>query len=121
MAMHYLTRKDIMQRLRLSYSASYRIIGTARQNLVSSKDVLAILNQARRGDQPLLTHIPSDFLTEAELATEIGCISRTRVFNWTKRVRNVPPFFYLNSHCRRFLRSEVEKWLERNGQIIKRG
>lgn len=119
--MHYLTRKDIMSRLRLSVAASYRIVGTARSSLISSADVLAILNAARRGGQPILTFIPSDLMTEAEAAKEIGCVTRTRVLSWTNRTLNPPPFFYLNSHCRRFQRSQLFKWLDEQTKIVRRG
>ncbi len=119
--MRYWTRKDVMNRLRISQSASYRIIGTARGSLISSTDILAILNNARCGPQPMLVEIPSDLLTPEEMAQEIGCVSAHQLHNWTLRVRNVPPHFLLNTHCRRFQKSAVLSWLDRMAQIVRRG
>jgi len=119
--MRYWERKDVMERLRLSQSASYRIIGTARGKLIASTDLLAILNNSRRGPQPMLAEIPSDILTEEEMANELGCVTKHQLHNWTLRTRNIPPFFMLNTHCRRFQKSEVVAWLDRLSQIVRRG
>lgn len=119
--MRYMTRKDIMDRLRLSRSATYRIVGTAGGKLVSARDVVAILNQSRRGTQPLLLEVPADIVTGEELAKEIGSVNARQVRNWTRRTLNVPPHFLLNSHCRRFQLSAVVAWLDAHSKIIKRG
>ena len=119
--MRYWERKDVMNRLRLSQSASYRIVGTARGSLISSVDILAILNNSRRGPQPMLSEIPSDLMTPEEMATEIGCVTAKDLKNWTLRIRNVPPHFLLNTHCRRFQRSAVIAWLDGMSQIVRRG
>lgn len=111
----------MMNRLRLSRSASYRIIGSARTSLISSTDLLAILNSSRRGSQPILKEIPSDILTEDEISAELECVTKKQIHNWTLRVKNPPPYFLLNSHCRRFQRSELLSWLNVQTQIIRRG
>ena len=119
--MRYWARKDVMSRLRLSQSASYRIIGTARGPLIAAADILAILNNSRRGPQPLLLEIPSDILTEDEMSAALECVSPRQLHNWTLRTRNVPPHFLLNTHCRRFQKSAVLSWLDKTSQIIRRG
>lgn len=119
--MRYLNRKDVMRRLRLSQSASYRIVGTARGSLIAASDVLAILNNSRRGPQPLLLELPDDLLTEDEMAAALDCVTPRQVHNWTLRLRNPPPHFLLNTHCRRFQRSAVIAWLDKLSQIVRRG
>lgn len=119
--MRYWKREDVMSRLRLSQSASYRIVGTARGSLISSTDILAILNNSRRGPQPMLAEIPSDLLTPEEMARELGNVTARDLHNWTLRARNVVPHFLLNTHCRRFQRSMVLAWLDHLSQIVRRG
>lgn len=119
--MRFLDRKTVMKRLRLSQAASYRIVGTSRGNLIASTDLLAILNNARRGPQPMLVDIPVDLLTESEMANEIGCVTKKTVHNWTLRTRNIPPHFLINTHCRRFRKSEMLAWLDHLSQIVRRG
>ena len=120
--MRFWARKDVMSRLRLSQSASYRIVGTARGHLVSSADILAILNNSRRGPQPMLTAIPSDLATADEMAQAIdGNVSAHDLHNWTLRTNNVVPHFLLNTHSRRFQKSAVLAWLDHLSQIVRRG
>ena len=120
--MRFLRRQQVMNRLRMSQSVSYRIIGTARGPLVSTDDVLRIMNAARRGPQPMLIEVPDDLATPAELAAELTSegITERDLHNWTLRVRNVPPFFLFNSHCRRFQRSTFFGWLADSTKIIRR-
>lgn len=119
--MRYWDRKSVMIRLRLSQSASYRIVGTSRGKLISSTDLLSILNNSRRGPQPILTEIPGDLLTEDEMSRELECVSKKQLHAWTLRRQNVIPHFLLNSHCRRFQRSTVLAWLDGLSQIVRRG
>lgn len=119
--MRYWSRQNVMQRLRLSQSASYRIIGTSRGKLISSTDLLAILNNSRRGPQPMLSEVPSDLLTEDEMSDELKCVTKKQLHSWTLRKANLPPYFHINAHCRRFQRSAVLSWLDTQTQIIKRG
>ena len=119
--MRYLNRKDVMSRLRLSQAGSYRIIGTARSPLIAASDVLAILNNSRRGPQPLLLEIPDDILTGEEMAAALECVTPKQIHNWTLRTRNPLPHFLLNTHCRRFQRSAVIAWLDHLSQIVRRG
>lgn len=120
--MRYWNRKDVMDRLRLSQAASYRIVGTARGRLIAAADILAILNNSRRGPQPLLLDIPGDLVTPDEMAQAIGGnVSAHDLHNWTLRSRNIVPHFMLNTHCRRFQKSAVIAWLDRLSQIVRRG
>ena len=121
--MRYWTRKDIMLRLGLSQSASYRIVGTSRgkNSLISSADLLAILNNARRGAQPMLAEVPGDIVTGEEMAKELQCVTARQLKNWTLRLRNPLPHFLLNTHCRRYQKSAVLKWLDNFTQIVRRG
>lgn len=120
--MRFLRRQQVMNRLRMSQSVSYRIIGTARGPLVSTDDVLRIMNAARRGPQPMLIEVPDDLATPAELAAELTSegITERDLHNWTLRVRNIPPFFLFNTHCRRFQRSAFFGWLADSTKIIRR-
>ena len=118
--MRYWERKDVMSRLCISRSASYRIVGTARGKLIASTDLLRILNASRRGPQPMLVEIPSDILTAEQMSKEIGITSR-QLLNWTLRTRNLPPHFLLKSHGRRFQKSAVLGWLDKLSEIVRRG
>lgn len=120
--MRYMTRKELMERLKLSLTATYRIIGTTRTRLklISSKDVVAILNSARRGGQPLLLELPDDLLTCEEMAAELHGVTARDLYNWTHRTLKVPPHFLLTTHCRRFRRSEVLRWLDEHTKIVRR-
>ena len=120
--MRFLRRQQVMNRLRMSQSVSYRIIGTARGPLVSTDDVLRIMNAARRGPQPMLNEVPDDLATPAELAAELTSegITERDLHNWTLRVRNIPPFFLFNTHCRRFQRSAFFGWLADSTNFIRR-
>lgn len=120
--MRFLRRQQVMNRLRMSQSVSYRIIGTARGSLISTDDVLRILNNARRGPQPMLVEVPDDLATPSEIAAELTSegITEHDLHNWTLRTRNIPPFFLLNTHCRRFQRSAFFGWLADSTKIIRR-
>lgn len=111
-----------MGRLKLSLTATYRIIGTTRTRLklIAAKDVVSILNNARRGGQPMLLEVPDDLLTCEEMAAELHGVTARDLYNWTHRTLKVPPHFLLNTHCRRFLRSEVFRWLDEHTKIVRR-
>ena len=97
---HYLPRKLVCERLRLNRRTSYDIVGAAFGERISSDDVIALLNRARRettnpfAPPPTpLDYIPSDLLTADELAAELteSHITAHDLLNWTRRTKNIAP------------------------------
>lgn len=113
--MFLLARDLICTRLRLSRSASYRIIGTARLAQINSDEVIELLNRSRRGSQEVLTDLPSDIMTADELAAglaESGMeISAETIVRLSGHKRNTPPHFRLNKQTRRYRLSSFRDWL----------
>ena len=58
--MTLLKRQLICERLRLGLRSSYRVVPPSRLSLISSDEVLEVLNRARRGGMKPLRDIPSD-------------------------------------------------------------
>ena len=110
--MSLLKRQLICERLRIKHRASYRIIGASRLSLISSNDVLDLLNDSRRAMPRPLDEIPCDLRTPEEMAEEIGGVSAHDLLNWTHRTKNVPPHFRLNKQTTRFSASRMMAWLE---------
>ena len=76
--MNFLRRDLICERLRLNVRQSYRLIGSSRSGLISSDEVVRILNRSRRGIAEPFDYIPSDIATPDENATAALPISRSR-------------------------------------------
>ena len=95
---HYFPRKFVLERLRMSHSASYRFFGAARR--LRSDYILDLLNRTRHGPQSVLVSIPHDLRTPAEMAALLSesNITEKMLKAWTHRQKNPPPFFRLNSH-----------------------
>ena len=111
MAFFYMTREQIMAKLKVSCRASYRLMGAPKSRLFKSSDVVHILNMSRRYGAAEVTEIPDDLLTEEEAAAEFG-IPVDYIYNWThRRYVYTPPYYKLNSKTRRFSRSQLNAWL----------
>lgn len=121
--MHLLKRQLICDRLRLTRRTSYNIVGASRIALVSSDEIIALLNRSRRplavGAAPL-DEIPSDLRTPEEMAAEISGVTAHDLMNWTRRTKNVPPHFRFNSHTIRFSASRLHSWLEERSRLCRK-
>ena len=118
--MNFLRRDLICERLRLNLRQSYRLIGSSRSGLISSDEVLRILNRSRRGIQDPFAFIPSDIMTPDELASAIDGIKPEQLRAWMRRTRNVCPHFRLNGHTRRIPYALFVGWLANNSKIERR-
>lgn len=122
--MNYLTRELICARLRLKQRQSYRIVPPSYGPLISSDEVLHLLNESRRGIAEPLEFIPSDLMTAEELSEDEalgGIVSPKKILLWTKRIKNVPPHFRINKHVTRFSRRSFFEWLDRGARRKKGG
>lgn len=110
--MNLLRRDLVCERLRLNRRASYRIVSPSRLSLISSDEILYILNHARRGPVDYLHDIPSDLRTPEEMAAKLGGVTAKMLLNWTHRTKNVAPHFRLNKQTTRFSERLLLAWLE---------
>ena len=122
--MHFFDRQFVMDRLRLKLRQSYRLIGASRLNLISSDEILRILNRSRRAIPTPFSFIPSDVVTADELLAipelaDSG-ITQQKLRAWTRRTRNVPPHFRLNGHTIRYPRALFIGWLAKNSKVLRR-
>ena len=115
--MTLLSRQLVCDRLRLQRRASYHIVCASRLSLISSDDILDILNRASRGSRETLRDIPSDLRTPQEMADEINGFTPHMLLAWTRRTKNIPPHYRLNSHTVRFSASRLSAWLEERSRI----
>ena len=115
---HYLKRKLICDRLRLSRRASYDIVGSAYGARISSDEVVAILNRSRRALEPV-SFIPTDLLTATELANELveSEITAKDLLNWARRTKNIAPHFRLTAKTILFPRSVFMSWLDQRSKL----
>lgn len=118
--MNFLRRQLICERLKLKTRQSYRIVGSSRSGLISSDEVLRILNQSRRGIQEPFSFIPSDIATVEEIAADIDGLTAGKLRAWTHRTKNIPPHFRLNGHTIRYPRSLFIAWLAKNSKVVRR-
>ena len=116
---NYLKRQFVCDRLRLARVQSYEIVGSSYGPRISSDDVLAVLNRARRGMPNALEWIPHDLVTPEELSAELSesDISVRDLLNWTRRTKAVPPHFRLTRRTIRFSRSQFMAWLDERSKI----
>ena len=117
-----LLRRDLIcDRLRLNLRSSYRVVPPSRLSLISSDEVLEVLNRARRGGMKPLRDIPSDIRTPEEMASEIGGVTSKMLVAWScRRTKNVPPHFYINRHCIRFSASRLLAWLDERSRTCRK-
>lgn len=115
----YLKRSFVCDRLRISRVQSYEMVGSSYGPRISSDDVLAVLNRARRGMPDAVAWIPHDLLTPEELAAELAesDISVKDLINWTRRTKAVPPHFRLTRRTIRFPRAEFMSWLDARSRL----
>ena len=118
--MNFLRRDLICDRLRLNVRQSYRIVGSSRSGLISSDEVLRILNRSRRGISDPFSYIPSDIATPDEILLDVDGIMPNQLRAWMRRTRNVCPHFRLNGHTRRIPRALFIGWLEKNSKVERR-
>lgn len=118
--MNFLRRDLICDRLRLNVRQSYRLIGSSRSGLISSDEVVRILNRSRRGIAEPFSYIPSDIATPDEILWEIDGIMPNQLRAWMRRTRNVCPHFRLNGHTRRIPKALFLKWLASNSKVERR-
>lgn len=115
--MSYLVSRDFAcDRLRLGLRQSYRILPPDCGALISTDEILGLLNSSRRPYAEPLLHIPDDIVTADELAAtpELANAGLTakRVLTWTRREKKVPPHFRINPHTIRFSRKRFIDWLQ---------
>ena len=96
---NYLKRAFVCDRLRISRCQSYEMVGSSYGPRISSDDVLAVLNRARRGMPDAVEWIPHDLL------------------NWTRRTKAVPPHYRLTKRTIRFPRAPFMAWLDARSRI----
>lgn len=115
---HYLKRSFVCDRLRISRAQSYELVGSSYGPRISSDDVLAVLNRARRAT-PATQFIPHDLLTPEELSAELAesDISVRELLNWTRRTKAVPPHYRFTKRTIRFPRTEFMAWLDARSRI----
>lgn len=109
------TRQFVNERLAIGKWQSYGLVKASYLAYVSTDDVIALLNRARRGREDELDFIPSDIITPEQAEVETGIPAR-RLLLWTRRRKKVPPHFHLNNKTIRFRRSSLSAWLDRRAQ-----
>ena len=114
--MNFMRRDLICDRLRINARQSYRLVGTSRSGLISSDEVVRLLNHTRCGIVQPFSFIPSDIVKPDELATEIH-VKVSRLRTWTRRTRNVPPHFRFNGHTIRYPHALFMAWLADNSKV----
>ena len=114
--MNFLRRNLICDRLRLEVRQSYRIVGSSRSGLISSDEVLRILNRSRHGIPAPFAFIPTDIMRPDELSEYTG-LPENKIRAWTRRTKNVPPHFRLNGHTIRYPHALFVAWLANNSKV----
>ena len=119
----YLTRQNVCDMLRVSRWQSYHVVGSSYGPRISSDDVLAVLNRARRGGLAPLSYpgLPHDLLTPEELSAELAesDISVRELLNWTRRKKPgaIPPHYRITRRTIRFPRAEFMAWLDARSRL----
>lgn len=116
---NYLKRQFVCDRLRISRVQSYELVGSSYGPRISSDDVLAVLNRARRGMPDAVAWIPHDLLTPEELSAELAesDISVRDLLNWTRRTKAVPPHYRFTKRTIRFPRAPFMAWLDERSRV----
>lgn len=119
--MNFLSRELICDKLRLSKRQSYSIIGSSRGSCISSDDVLALLNRARRTIEAPFEYIPQ-LMTADEMADMLdgSGITAHNLLVWTRRTKDVAPHIRLNKQTTRFSPTAMVSWLESRSHITSR-
>lgn len=118
---HYLKRNVVCDKLRLKVRTSYALIGTAYGALISTDDILALLNRCRRAIPSPLEWMPADLATPDEMAAEPSLaesgITAHDLLNWARRTKNVAPHFRLSRQTIRFSRAIFLAWLDARSRL----
>lgn len=116
---HYFPRKLICERLRLNRRTSYDIIGSAYGSLISTDEVVKILNKSRRAMPEPVAYIPTDLRTPDEMAELLkeSLITAKMLLNWTHRIKNIPPHFKLTNKTILFSESQFMAWLDARSKL----
>ena len=108
-----LERKFVCERLGIGIWPCRELFKASYLSYVDSADVIALLNESRRGREPELDFIPSDIITPEQAEKETG-IPAKRLLRWARtRKLRVPPHFHLSNKTIRFRRSSLNEWLDR--------
>jgi len=110
--MHLVSREFLCERLKLSRWASYKLVPATSIRLISSDDVIALLNSSRRAREDEVDFIPSDVIKAEDAEVEFGIPAR-KLMLWTRRSRNVAPHFRFNKQTTRFRKETLRKWIDR--------
>ena len=115
--MAFLVSRDFAcDRLRLGLRQSYRVLPSDCGALISTDEILNLLNSSRRPYAEPLLHVPDDIVKADELVSvpELANSGLTakRILAWTRRGKKAPPHFRFNSHTIRFSRKRFIDWLQ---------
>jgi len=121
---YFFDRSFLIERLRLNLRQSYRLIRPSRNGLVSSDEIVRLLNRSRRGIDEPYTFVPSDIMTADEIISmpelaQSG-ITLRKLRAWSRRTRNIVPHFRLNSHTIRYPMGLFVGWLAKNSKVERR-
>lgn len=111
------SRDFAMNRLRLGLRQSYRLIPPCYGAMVSTDEMLELVNSARRPMAEPLLDIPTDIMTAEELAAipelaDSG-LTKKRILSWVhRRTAKVPPHFQFNKQTVRFSKKQFLDWLD---------
>lgn len=116
---HYLTRKDVYTRLRMSRRQSYEFVGPSYGPLINSDNVIRLLNHYRRAIVKPLDFVPSDLRTPEELADELNepNITARAIRNWTHRTKAMPPHFRLTRRMILLSKQMFLEWLDERSRV----
>lgn len=115
----YLERKEVCRMLSLSAWASrmaYNGLRPRRMNLISSRDVVALLNRASVGEAHVEDPDIPQLRTADEVSAETGIPARSLLLA-TRHRRNPCPHFRINKQTTRFRLSSVLQWIDGEERI----
>ena len=111
------TRDFARSRLRLGLRQSFRLLPSCYGAMISTDDILDLVNRSRRPMAEPFLDIPTDIMTADELAAipelaDSGITAR-KILSWAlRRTVKTPPHLYLNKHTVRFSKSRFLAWLD---------
>lgn len=113
----YVNRNFVCSRLRLGLRQSYRLLPSCYGAMISTDDMLDLINSARRQIAEPLADVPTDLMTAEELASvpELANsgVTAHKLLNWTRRrTKKVPPHFFISQQTVRFSKSRFLAWLD---------
>lgn len=106
--MHYVDRKFACDRLKLSRWQSYGVLRPSRMAMISTKDIIDLLNRSANGESAV-SHVPSDIETAEGVERSLG-IPAKRLVLWTRRKSPIP-HYKINKQTTRYRLSSVRRWM----------